>query len=131
MHVVHPHEVVDHLSEGPIRLLGLEVTDVLGDEHVASDRHGDRVLEVRSDGQDRRHRCREGDGERCVSAGPTEHADVVVDRPDDRVVDVAADRTIVSEEHVGDGAEPLGRVGVIDADRFVGPDSPTWRRPGR
>ncbi len=83
--------------------------------------HAERVLQVRSDGE---QRARRGDRQReragHVAARAPDEQRATADGARDRVVGARLDRPVVGEERVGDAGEPFQRVVVAEGDRLVG-----------
>ena len=93
---------------------------MLTDEHLRAGRHRDRVLQVTSHRQRRRHLPPEVHRQRRVATRPAHHQLAAQHHPNDRIVHVTDDRPIVHEEQIGDAAEPRDDLGFVDHHRLVG-----------
>ena len=114
-------EVLDALAEGPQRLVGPQVADVGPDPGPSALGQAEGALELGAAGQHRaprRDRQRRARGDVAARAaqehGPPAHG------PQHRVVRPRVDRSVVGEDEVGDGAEPLGHLLVAVHDGLVG-----------
>jgi len=119
--VVDPLQRGRHLLEGGQRFGRLQVPDVLADERLLPNRQGDRVLELRADGQHLRPVSRNLDRHRRVSARPPDHQFAPQHDAQHRIVGVARDRTVVHEEHVRQPLQPRESLPLVGADRLVRP----------
>ena len=90
----HPLECVGGLQR-------FEIADVLADEEAASDVDPDCILQMCADRERGRHRSRQKNRERGISARAPDHHLASEHHADNRVVDVSDDRTIVDEKQVG------------------------------
>ena len=93
---------------------------MLAQEQIAVGGQCHRVLEIGADSQDRRQRLVDAHRQRGVAAGAAQDQLALLHDAHDRVVHVAADRTVVHQQQVGDRPEPPQRVPLVDADRLVG-----------
>ena len=87
-------------------------------ERLAAAGDAERALQLGADGEDRAspvHRERERVRRVAARAADRERG------AHDRVLAAAMDRPVVAEERVGDPAEPVGGLGVVDRDRLVRP----------
>ena len=57
--------------------------------------------------------------QRCIASRPSQHHFAVADDTHNRVIHVANDRPVVDQEIIGNSSQPLQRLALIDADRFV------------
>ena len=97
----------------------VHVADVLAQPGVLSvgDRHG--VLQVCSHGQCRRHRDRQRDGQRRVSARAPDRQLDAVDHPHDRVIAGHQDGPVVHQPAVGEVRKPVEGIVIGEADRLA------------
>ncbi len=88
-------QVVDRLQERPVGGQVLEIADVVAGHHGVALGHRHRALQLGPDGQ---HVTKggggQGDGLRCVAAGPPNHLDAAPRGPNHRVVAADVDGAV-------------------------------------
>ena len=115
-------------AERAVGQLGVEVAEMRREERLAAARDAERALQLGADGDDRarrRDRQRQRAGRVAARAADREGG------ADDRVLAAAVDRPVVGEERVGDPAEPLARLVVVERDRLVGAVAARHHQSGR
>ena len=110
------HEVVERLAEKVEAGEVFKIAEMLAlvDESAAS--KGEDILEMASDGQERRSFERQRDAERNEAAGATDDLRRAVDDGSDGVVAALEDFAVVHEKGVGDVGEAGAGFIVIDGD---------------
>ncbi len=109
-------EVVDGLLEEVVGGEVFEVADVLAQEGVGASGEADGVLELASDGEDRRDGFAELDGGGNEASRATNELRAGGEVLNDRVVAAEEDVAIVEEEEVGNGGEAGEGFAVVDGD---------------
>ena len=89
---------------------------MLAEIDVASDGDGNRVLEMRADGEHGRQLARDAHGERRIASSTAEHALAAAGDAHHRVIDGPGDGAVVSDEEVGHIAEAVKGFAVVDAN---------------
>ncbi len=113
----HREVELDVGEKGAVGELGVEIAEVGREERVGPPGEAEGALELGADGEDWR---RGGDRQpgrrprRVAARAPQREG-----RAHDRVLAAAVDRAVVAEEGVGDRAEPLACLGVVEGDRLV------------
>jgi hypothetical protein len=96
--VVQRSEAPDDFLKRFHRWSSLQVTDVLADEHLASDGRRDRVLLVSPNGQQRRTLTWRLNRQWSEPTGAPQHQLTSSDFTHDRVIDMAKDRPVMDQE---------------------------------
>ena len=83
--------------------------------------HAERVLELRAAGQHRpAGRLGQGNGRRDVAAGTAQNEPPSSrQHSHHRIIGPGFDRAVVHEQQVGDVAQPVASVAVLEGDRLV------------
>ena len=114
-------QLLDARLERAQGLERLEVTDVRPEERAMSRSDADGVLELRADGEHRLGKAvLQLHSSGGIPAGAAEHRRDPGDHAHDRVVRARLDPAVVHQEDVGDLAETLEGLVVVDGHRLVG-----------
>ena len=107
--LVEARQIRGGACEGVVRLFCREIADVLTNEHIPLYAERDRVLQMRSDGEDCRLRLTQRDRQWSVTAGTAQHHFPSSNDPNNRIVHVPDDWAIVHEKEIGDGTRDVPR----------------------
>jgi hypothetical protein len=113
------HEVIEGLAEEVEAGEVFEIAEVLALICEAATREGEDILEMATDGEERRGVKRKRDGERDEAAGAADELRSAVDDGGHGVIAALKDFAVVCEEGVGDGGEAGAGFLVVDGDGFL------------
>ena len=125
-HVMESGNIVQRLLKRRERLGGLQITNVLTKKNVMASCGCNRIFDVRTYREDRRlgslsgvRRPSPAYGQGCVAACASQHQLPSQHDADDRIVDMAGNRSVVHQENVSNVGEPVERVMFLRAQRFI------------
>ena len=116
---VKARQICDGAREGVVRLLCRQIADVLTYEHIPLYAQRDRILEMRSDGENYRLRLTQRDRKWSVASGAAQHHFSSSNHPDDRIVNRPDDWAIVDEKEIGKIRETFQSLVLVDGNRLV------------
>ena len=117
--LVEARQIRDGAGEGVVRRLRRQIADVLTNEHIPLYAERDRVLEMRSDGENSPLRLTQRDRKWSVAPGTAQHHSSSGNDSKDRIVNVPNDWAIVDEKKIGNVTETFQGLVFIDANRLV------------
>ena len=113
----HLEVELEVVAKGAVGGLGVEVAEVGREEGARPRRDAEGALQLGAGGDER---ARAETGAAAPAGTKPRERRIGKPRADDRVLAAAVDRAVVGEEGVGDPAQPLAGLVVVERDRLVG-----------
>src|SRR3990172_1930360 len=112
-------KILDHRLKRVERLLRLQVADMLADECIAAQTKRNGIFQMSAHGERRMLFSRDGNGQRGISACPTQDELPPEHDAHDGIIDVSDNRPIVDEKHVGYSVQSLQGLLLLNANRLI------------